>query len=40
VTVSDDILKLLITHPMTDAAIAGFDKDWKAVYGDKTIVDF
>ena len=40
VTVSPDILKILISHPMTDAAIAGFNKDWKSVYGDKTIQDF
>lgn len=40
VTVTDDILKMLITHPMTDAAIAGFNKDWQGVYGDKTISDF
>jgi fructose-6-phosphate aldolase 2 len=40
VTVSPNILKMLITHPMTDAAIAGFKRDWTAVYGDKTIQDF
>lgn len=40
VTVTADILKLLISHPMTDAAVAGFEKDWKSVYGDKTIIDF
>ena len=40
VTVTDDIMKLLISHPMTDAAIQGFDKDWQGVYGDKTILDF
>lgn len=40
VTVSDDILKSLVTHPMTDAAIDGFKKDWAGVYGDKTILDF
>lgn len=40
VTVTDDILKMLISHPMTDAAVAGFDKDWKSVYGEKTILDF
>ena len=40
VTVSADILKSVISHPMTDAAIAGFDKDWKGVYGEKTILDF
>lgn len=40
VTVSADILKSVISHPMTDSAIAGFDKDWKGVYGDRTILDF
>ena len=40
VTVTDDIMKMLISHPMTDAAIAGFDKDWQNAYGEKTILDF
>ena len=40
VTVTEDIMKMLISHPMTDAAIAGFDKDWQGVYGEKTIIDF
>ncbi len=40
VTVSADILKSLISHPMTDAAIAGFKKDWNGVYGDKKIPQF
>lgn len=40
VTVSMDVLKSLITHPMTDSALEGFSKDWKSVYGDKTILDF
>ena len=40
VTVTEDIMKSLISHPMTDAAIAGFDKDWASVYKDKTILDF
>ncbi len=40
VTVSADILRKVITHPMTDAAIADFDRDWSGVYGDKTIADF
>lgn len=40
VTVSADVLKVVITHPMTDSAIDGFEKDWKAVYGNKTILDF
>jgi len=40
VTVTDDIMKNLISHPMTDAAVAGFEKDWKGVYAEKTIKDF
>lgn len=40
VTVSADLFKSIISHPMTDAAIEGFDKDWKDMYGDKTILDF
>lgn len=40
VTVPADVLKSLITHPMTDAAVEGFERDWKGVYGDKTILDF
>ncbi len=39
VTLSADILKAVISHPMTDAAVAGFDSDWKSVYGEKTILD-
>ena len=39
VTVPADILRSLITLPMTDGAIAGFDRDWASVYGDKTIRD-
>ena len=37
VTVTDGVLKHLISHPMTDAAIDGFKKDWKRVYGDATV---
>ena len=40
VTITDDVLKNLVSHPMTDAAISGFDKDWTGVYGNKTIKDF
>ncbi len=39
-TVSLDLLKAAIAHPMTDSAIAGFDRDWQGVYGDKTVADF
>lgn len=40
VTVAADVLKAVISHPMTDAAVKGFDKDWRSVYGEKTILDF
>lgn len=40
VTVTGDILKNLISHPMTDAAVSGFEKDWNSVYNNKTILDF
>ncbi len=40
VTVTADILKNLISHPMTDAAISGFEADWRGVYKDQTILDF
>lgn len=39
VTVSADILRKLISHPMTDAAISDFEKDWHGVYGDKSITE-
>ncbi|MBR4881791.1 MAG: fructose-6-phosphate aldolase [Clostridia bacterium] len=38
-TVSLDVLKAAISHPMTDAAVQGFEKDWKNVYGDKSVTD-
>ena len=40
VTVSPNILKALISNPMTDVAVATFEKDWENVYGDKTILEF
>lgn len=40
VTVTADIMKALISHPMTDAALTGFARDWNAAYGEKTILDF
>ena len=39
-TIAADLFKASISHPMTDAAVAGFEKDWKAMYNDKTIMDF
>lgn len=40
VTVTSNILKALISNPMTDVAVATFEKDWENVYGDKTILEF
>ena len=37
VTVTHDVLKNLTTHPMTDAAVEGCEKDWKRVYGSTTL---
>lgn len=39
-TIAPDIYKTLVSHPLTDVAVAGFEKDWKSVYGDKQILDF
>lgn len=38
-TVSGDLLKAALSHPMTDSAIAGFDADWAGVYGEKGVAD-
>lgn len=40
ITVTRDIIESLISHPMTELAVEGFEKDWKSVYGDKKITDF
>ena len=37
VTVAPDVLFSFIKHPLTDIALADFDKDWQSVYGDKKI---
>ncbi len=39
VTITSNVFKTLLSYPMTDAALAGFEKDWKNLYGDKTILD-
>lgn len=38
-TIGPDIYKNLVSHPLTDISVAGFEKDWKSVYGDKQILD-
>ena len=32
-TVSPELLHALLSHPMTDQAVSGFDRDWQSVYG-------
>lgn len=39
VTVTADVLENIVSHPMTDISISGFEKDWAEVYGNKTILD-
>lgn len=34
VTVPADLLPLLLQHPLTDAAVAGFERDWATAYGE------
>ena len=38
-TVTKDVLESIVSHPMTDIAVEGFDRDWESVYGDKTILN-
>ncbi len=39
VTVAPGILKDIVSHPLTDVAVADFEKDWQSVYGDRGIRD-
>lgn len=38
-TIAPELFKQAITHPMTDNAIDGFDRDWSSVYGGKGVSD-
>lgn len=38
-TVSLDILSALAMHPLTDVAVQGFERDWRGVYVDKTVLN-
>ena len=38
VTMSADIFRAVLGHPLTDAAVEGFDRDWKSVFGERTIL--
>lgn len=39
VTISPELFDMLCYHPLTDAAIANFNRDWVGLYGDKTVSD-
>ena len=39
VTVQPDLLESIIYHPLTDAAIIDFSRDWRSRYGKKYILD-
>ena len=36
-TIGSSIMRMLISHTTTDTSIAGFDKDWKAAFGEVTL---
>ena len=38
VTMSADIFRAVLGHPLTDAAVEGFARDWKSVFGERTIL--
>ncbi|NLB36627.1 MAG: fructose-6-phosphate aldolase, partial [Clostridiales bacterium] len=40
VTVNPELFERLICHPLTDAAVDMFTRDWKSFYGEKTVEDF
>lgn len=37
-TVAPDVMKRLLAHTSTDTSIVGFEKDWKAAFGDTTFL--
>ena len=39
ITLPPAFFEKLTTHPMTELAIAGFESDWAAVYGEKKPID-
>ncbi len=39
-TVNPDLLRQLVSHPLTDSGIAGFAGDWKRQYGERTLLRF
>ncbi len=37
-TIGSDVMRKILAHPTTDTSIAGFASDWKAAFGDTTIL--
>ena len=37
-TIGSPIMKMLLSHTTTDTSIIGFDNDWKAAFGDTTLL--
>ena len=37
-TIGSTIMRMLISHTTTDTSIAGFERDWKAAFGDTTLL--
>ncbi len=40
VTAAPELFKMMVESPLIDDAIAGFNKDWTGLYGDKKIYEF
>ena len=37
-TIGPGIMRMLISHTTTDTSILGFERDWKAAFGDTTLL--
>jgi len=37
-TIGSSIMRMLLSHTTTDTSIIGFEKDWKAAFGDTTLL--
>lgn len=37
-TLSPDLLDAVLSHPLTDSGVAGFNKDWSAAFGQGTTI--
>ena len=37
-TIGSSIMKMLLSHTTTDTSIAGFERDWKAAFGETTLL--